>query len=419
MSRGKRFKLFFFLSIILFVLLGIFAASEAFRGADSIPDDRMARVKRGDLALSVVATGSIIPVTTVELKSKASGLVKQVFVEEGDPVEVGQVLMELDRELLRAQLREAEANTMAARARWQESEAEATSTETMKKKLQLDVRNLEDDLRFRKKRLDRYRSMSDDRIISQSELDQVERDYHQVSLNLEALRSELLMEDARIEAATKVVARVRAEVTQAEANLDRARENLRYATVTSPIKGTALKRHVEVGDAVSSILQLGSQATLLMTLGDMSRVFVEGRVDESDIGKVFVGQKARVKVDAFRDRVLPGEVIRIAPLGEEKDNVIGFDVRVSIQDPERILRARMSANAEIIIQEKKDILILPESSIIYDKERKTFAELYDPSQEGLKRRVPLEIGISNGTSTEVIAGLKEGDRLVLPEKGII
>jgi HlyD family secretion protein len=420
MSRSKRFKLVFFICFAILVIFGIvIAAGHVFQGANSISDDRIAEVKRGNLARSVVATGSIIPITTVELKSKAAGLVKQILVQEGEPIMVGQVLIELDKELLQAQLREVDANRMAVGARLEEAEADVSSAVTMKKKLNLDVKNLEDNVRFRQKQVDRYRAMSDEKIISYSELDRVEREYQEAVLSLEALRSELLMQDARIDGARKAVARVRAEVTQAEATLDRAKENLRYATIRSPIEGIVLKRHVEVGDAVSSILQLGSQATLMMTLGDMSRVFVEGRVDESDIGQVFVGQKARIKVDAFRDRSFPGEVIRIAPLGEERDNVIGFDVRVSIEDPEGILRAQMSANAEIIIEEKVGILMIPENAIIYDRERKTFVEYYDPSAENLSRRVPIEIGISNGTTTEVAAGLEDGDRIVLSERGII
>ena len=225
------------------------------------------------------------------------------------------------------------------------------------------------------------------------------------------------MQNARIGAALKAVARVEAEVIQAEATLDRAVENLRYATIRSSMTGTVLKRHVEVGDAVSSILQLGSQATLLLTLGDMNEVFFEGRVDETDIGKVFEGQQAQVRVDAFRDRPLPGAVIRIAPLGEEEDNVIGFEVRVSIKDEDRILRAQMSANAEIIVQQKQNILIIPENAIIYDKDRNTFAEVFAPDSESQKRRTPIEIGISNGTLTQVSSGLNEGDRVVKVETG--
>lgn len=407
--------------VVLLTLLatGFLATSSVFHAADAIPESRLASVKRGDLALSVVATGAIIPVTTVELKSKAAGLIKSILVEDGQRIRPGQVLVELDKELLRAQLREAEANLAAAAARLEVAAADVSSARTMKKKIELDARNLEDDLRFRKRQVDRFRLMSEEKIISLSELDKVEREYQDAYLKLEALRSELLVQDSKIDAAGKESARVRAEVTQAEANLDRVRENLRYATITSPIEGTVLKRHVEVGDAVSSILQLGSQATLVMTLGDMSQLFVEGRVDESDVGRVFVGQSARVKVDAFRDKSFPGKVVRIAPLGIEKDNVIGFDVRVSIVDEEKILRARMSANAEIVIEERKQVLLIPESAVVYDRDRETFADLYDPAAEGMKRRVPIRIGAGNGTITEVLEGLSEGDQVVLPERGLI
>lgn len=420
MGRSKRFKLVFFLATVAVLTAAIFLASGSlFHADDSIPPDRLVEVKRGDLALSVVATGSVIPVTTVELKSKASGLIKQILVDEGERVHPGQVLIELDKELLQAQLREADANLAAANARRQVAAANIASAETTKVKLQADANNLKDDLSFREKQVNRYRLMSDDKIISLSELDRVEREYQDAKLKLQALKSELLVQDSRIEAARKEESRVEAEVTQAEANLDRARENLNYATITCPIEGTVLKRHVEVGDAVSSILQLGSQATLLLTLGDMKELFVEGRVDESDIGKVYVGQEAQIKVDAFRDRTFPGHVTRIAPLGIEKDNVIGFDVRVSIEDPEGILRARMSANAEIITDRKEDVLLIPENSIVYDRDRKTFADVYDPTADDMKKRVPIEIGASNGTTTVVLQGLSEGDKLVLPESGLI
>lgn len=420
MSRSMRFKVGFFAALALVIVVGmIFSATHVFRSNDSLPENRLATVERDDLALSVVATGSVVPVATVEVKSKASGLVKSILVEAGDRVKEGEVLIELDKELLQAQLREAEASRMAASARLEETEAEARLALTQKAKLQLDLRNLEDNMAYIRKQVARYQNMFAEKLIPRSDIERAERELQDASLRVESLRSELLMQDARIEAARKAVARVKAEVIQAEANLDRTRENLRFATLTSPIAGDVLKRHVEVGDAVSSILQLGSQATLLLTLGDMNEVFVEGRVDESDIGKVFVSQDARVKVDAYRDRTFPGRVVRIAPLGEKVDNIIGFQVRVTIRDAERILRPQMSANAEIVIQEKKKVLVIPENVVIYDRERNTFVEVYETSAPNLRRRVLIKTGISNGTRTEVISGLQEGQKLVVPSTGLM
>lgn len=420
MSRSMRFKVGFFAALALVIVVGmIFSATHVFRSNDSLPENRLATVERDDLALSVVATGSVVPVATVEVKSKASGLVKSILVEAGDRVKEGEVLIELDKELLQAQLREAEASRMAASARLEETEAEARLALTQKAKLQLDLRNLEDNMAYIRKQVARAQNMFAEKLIPRSDIERAERELQDASLRVESLRSELLMQDARIEAARKAVARVKAEVIQAEANLDRTRENLRFATLTSPIAGDVLKRHVEVGDAVSSILQLGSQATLLLTLGDMNEVFVEGRVDESDIGKVFVSQDARVKVDAYRDRTFPGRVVRIAPLGEKVDNIIGFQVRVTIRDAERILRPQMSANAEIVIQEKKKVLVIPENIVIYDRERNTFVEVYETSAPNLRRRVLIKTGISNGTRTEVISGLQEGQKLVVPSSGLM
>lgn len=418
MSKSKRFRLvFLILGTLSILVVGFIAFSNVFHTEASVPQERLVEIQRGDLALAVVATGSIEPVTTVQLKSKSSGLVQSIYVEDGDLVQEGQILMELDKELLRAELREAEANRLAVVARQQEAASDRISALNMKQKLEMDVKNLEDKVSFHQRQVRRYENLSREKLIPHSELEIREREFQEAKFALEALKSELLMQDSRIDAAEKAVARASAEVSQAQAIVDRASENLRNSTIRSPLTGTVLKRHVEVGDAVSSILQLGSQATLLMTLGDMAEVFFEGRVDETDIGKIFVNQRARVKVDAFRDRPFPGKVLRIAPLGEEEDNVIGFEVRVSVTDSERILRAQMSANAEVIVEEKEDVLLIPENAVIYDKDRNTAAEVYDPSAEGQKRRVPIKIGISDGTTTELVSGLSEGDTVIKTDTG--
>ncbi|MEJ2145214.1 MAG: efflux RND transporter periplasmic adaptor subunit, partial [Acidobacteriota bacterium] len=393
------FRLSFFGALAAIVLVaGYVMFSNVFRSEAAIPNDRLAEVKRGDFAMSVVATGAIEPVATVEIKSKASGLIKEIYVDDGDKVSRGQVLVELDKEMLEAQLREAEANKQAAAAQLAEAHSDHASARNMKKKLEMDLRNLEDKVAYLRKQVARYEALFSERLIPHSDLEEREREVQEAHFQAEALKSELLMQGA-------------------QATLDRAEENLRYSTIRSPLDATVLKRHVEVGDAVSSILQLGSQATLILTLGDMQSVYFEGRVDETDIGKVFDGQEARVKVDAFRDQPFPGKVVRIAPLGEERDNVIGFEVRVAITDPQKILRARMSANAEIIVEQKKDVLLIPESAVIYDKSRKTFVNLYDPAAEGHCRRVPVEIGISDGTTTEVVAGVNAGNQVVRSDAG--
>ena len=113
------------------------------------------------------------------------------------------------------------------------------------------------------------------------------------------------------------------------------------------------------------------------------------------------------------DKSFPGQVMEISPLGEEEENVIGFETRVSVEEEADILRAQMSANAEIIIETRTDILLIKESALSYDEDRNSFVQLYDPSQETLMRKVPVETGLSNGTLTEVISGLNDGDKVVI------
>jgi len=168
-----------------------------------------------------------------------------------------------------------------------------------------------------------------------------------------------------------------------------------------------------MGDAVSSILVLGSSATLVMTLGDTSEVYVKGKVDESDIGKVYLGQPARIKVESFKDKTFTGKVTKISPMGVEKDNVTTFEVRVSIQNPGGELKAEMTANAEIILEEHKNVLQIPEGAILYDKDKKASVEIPDPKGKEGKDKIAVNIGISNGAKTEVLSGLKEGDQVVL------
>jgi HlyD family secretion protein len=177
--------------------------------------------------------------------------------------------------------------------------------------------------------------------------------------------------------------------------------------------GLVLSRDVEVGDAVSSILVLGSQATLVMTLGDMSTVYVLGKVDQADIGKVHLGQTARIVVESFKDKKFQGKVTKISPLGVEKDNVTTFEVRASIQNSTGELKANMSANAEIILEEKHNVLLVPEAAVLYDKDRQTSLELPDPTAENGRRKITAHLGISNGVKTELLEGLKEGQQVVL------
>ena len=397
-KNHRKRRRWLLLGVIALALAGgAFGIAAALRPNHQIDPSKLASVERGDIARSVVATGKITPLAKVEVKSKASGLVKKVYVEYGDRVKQGKVLVELDKEQLEALVEEQRANLLAAQAA--EQSAEATYE-----------RNVVDaqgpDVPFLKATADRDRKLASDGLIAASGLDDADRAY-QLALN------KRLSAQRNVTVSKAEVAKAKAQVAQAQASLASAEEDLRNSTIVSPMDGLVLSRDVEVGDAVSSILVLGSQATLVMTLGDMSTVYVLGKVDQADIGKVYLGQPARIVVESFKDKKFEGKVTKISPLGVEKDNVTTFEVRVSIQNPSGELKANMSANAEIILEEKHGVLLIPESAVIYDKDKHTSVEVPDPKADNGRRKVPVKLGISNGVKTELVSGLNEGEKVIL------
>jgi HlyD family secretion protein len=373
------------------------AVIAATRGGTKIDPSKLAKVEKGDLAKSVVATGKVEPITKVEIKAKASGIVKKLYVDAGDRVKKGQLLAELDKE-------EIEARVAQAKAQLEASQASAKGTEADLERAKVDAEGV--DVPMLKRAYDRAQGMAKEGVVSASALDDAQKNYELALNKQNVAKAQLLVLKAKI-------GQAQAQVMQDHANLQQLEEQLGYTTITSPIDGIILSRDVEVGDAVSSILVLGSSATLVMTLGDTSEVYVKGKVDESDIGKVYMAQPARIKVESFKDKTFNGKVTKISPMGVEKDNVTTFEVRVSIQNPGGELKAEMTANAEIILEEHKSVLQIPEGAILYDKDKKASVEIPSPKGKEGKQKVAVNIGISNGAKTEVLSGLKEGDQVVL------
>jgi HlyD family secretion protein len=397
-GKKKRRKLMIWggvgLGSVLLIAIGVFAAT---RGGTKIDPSKLAKVEKGDLAKSVVATGKVTPITKVEVKSKASGIVKKLLVDYGDRVKKGQLLAQLDKIEIEAQVEQSKAALEAAQANLKSSQADF-------ERAKVDAEG--PDVPLLKRAYDRAENMAKDGVVSTSALEDAQKNY-EMSLNKQNVSK------AQVTVLKAKIAQSQANVAQDQANLKQLEEQLSYTDIISPIDGIVLSRDVQMGDAVSSILVLGSSATLVMTLGDTSEVYVKGKVDESDIGKVYLGQRARIKVESFKDKTFDGKVTKISPMGVEKDNVTTFEVRVSIQNPGGELKAEMTANAEIILDEHKNVLQIPEGAILYDKDKKASVEIPDPKGKEGKNKVAVNIGISNGAKTEVLSGLKEGDQVVL------
>ena len=396
--RSKRFWIWLGAAAVVVVGLGGLGLVRLAKGS-TIDPNRLAKVTRGDVARSVVATGKIQPITKVEVKSKASGIVEKLYVDINNVVHKGQELAQLDQqeiqaqvEAQRAQLGAAEANVGTYQANIDQDKVNAAAPDLPMYKLTLD-RNLE---------------MQKEGIVSQQALDDANKDYLAALTRRDSSKAQIGVDTAKLRQA-------RAQVQQSQASLKQLEEQLSYTTIVAPMDGVILSRDVEIGDAVSSILVLGSTATLVMTEGDVNEVYVDGKVDEADIAHVYLGQQARIKVESFRDRTFNGKVTKISPMGVEKDNVTTFEVRVSINNPGGELKALMTANAEILLDEHKGVLTVPENAVVYDNQKNASVEIPDKSQKDGTRKIPVKVGLSNGSVTEIVSGLKEGDTVVLQQ----
>jgi HlyD family secretion protein len=397
-QRRKKANWWLWGGLIALLVVVVSAVGVVAHGSGTkIDPSRLAKVTRGDIAKSVVATGKIQPITKVELKSKASGIVEKLYVDINQHVTKGQTLAQLDQQEILAQVAAQKAQLEAASA----------NVGTYQANVAQDRVNAEaPDLPMYKNTLDRNLQMEKEGVVSQQALDDANRNYLAALNKRDTARATIAVDQAKLKQAE-------AQVAQSRATLNQLDEQLSYTTLVSPMDGEILSRDVELGDAVSSILVLGSTATLVMTIGDTRQVYVQGKVDEADIANVYMGQPARIKVESFRDRVFNGKVTKIAPLGVEKDNVTTFEVRVSIDNSGGELKANMTANAEILVTEHKNVLFVPEQALTYDNKKNASVNVPDPKAKDGVRSVPVKVGIANGSNTEILSGLKEGDTVVL------
>jgi len=397
-KKSRRFWIWLSIGVLLILLVLGFGLARLAKGS-TIDPNKLAKVTRGDVARSVVATGQIQPITKVEVKSKASGIVEKLYVDINNVVHKGQELAQLDQQEIQAQVE-------AQRAQMASAEANVSTFEA---NIEQDKVNANaPDLPMYKATLDRNLEMQKEGIVSRQALDDADKDYLAALTRRDSSKAQIGVDTAKLKQA-------RALVMQSQASLKQLEEQLSYTTIVAPMDGVILSRDVEIGDAVSSILVLGSTATLVMTEGDINEVYVQGKVDEADIAHVYMGQPARIKVESFRDRFFNGKVTKIAPMGVEKDNVTTFEVRVSINNPGGELKALMTANAEILLDEHKGVLTVPENAVMYDNNKNASVAIPDKRQKDGQRKVPVQVGLSNGSVTEILSGLKEGDQVVLQQ----
>ncbi len=361
-KMGKLFKVLLGLVVLAGVATAVYAwASSGKKGQQGIT---FVAVETGSITEKALAVGQIQPRQKFQVKSKISGIVRTCRVEVGDTVRAGDPLFELAPDPTPLEVTEVDRKVESAKATYDRALAE----------------------------FNRARELMSQGIIAKSEVDVKRESFELAKIALtKAGQDRDLTRNGRI-------------VSQ-ESGID--------SIIRAPAAGTILTRSVNPGDPVVPLTSY-QPGTELATIADMSDLIFKGTVDEIDVGKLYAGLAGRIKVGALPSDVVTGKVSRIAPQAQQKDGATLFDVEIELDKGQKVtLRAGYSANADLIIREKKDVLTIPERLVAFeDGGKKTFVEIPNSDPKAEPKRLEVKLGISDGLNVEVVNGLKKGDKVV-------
>jgi HlyD family secretion protein len=323
-------------------------------------------VERGTFQIIVMANGVVKSIDRIEIKSKASGEIVELPVEEGDFISQGDLIARLDQKDERAEVAQAQADFDIAMAELKQ----AQST------------------------FERRNQLFQDNLISEEEQGQITLD----------------------------LAVAKGKVIQASTTLERAQERLSEAVVRAPIDGTILQKYVEEGQIIASGVSNVSGGTPIVDIADMSSVYIETGIDEIDIGKVQIGQFATVIAEAYPELAFNGEIVRIAPEAKIEQNVTLFDVVVEVKNNDGKLKSGMNTRVEIEIVKKENVLLapvitmqIPDAKDLGDyQNRDANVRSVLLKQEGKFILQIVETGLSNFKQVIILAGVEEGSILGVP-----
>lgn len=352
-------------------------------GNDPDAEFRTVQVERSALDETIVASGRMEPLVRVPVISEVSGIIAVVSVEEGDRVEEGQPLFELDRVRLEARVAELQAglDLQQANARYDlVGRAQAERDQARRDR-------------------DRTAALLQRNVASQIELEQFEH----------ALRlAEIGVNDSRAELAAR-----QAAVAGAREKLRSSERDLENALIRAPVSGVVIERSGEIGRAVADVTRNGG--TVVAVIADDRRIRLVAEVDENDIARVAVGQRAVVTIDAFPGESFGGSVQRISAAGKSEDNIANFEIEVRL-DPDERLRVGMSSDARVVVREHRDVLLIPNTAIVREADGPVVRMVDVGGGNGFQMR-PIRTGYSDGLQTVVHEGLHQGDVILVRRDG--
>ena len=413
-------KFVIILVIVLLVAAGIYLALRGkAKPADTASQTTVAKIEQGSIRQTVKSTGRVVSNLDVDIKCKASGEVTKLPFDISDAAKKDELLLELDpndqnRVLTKAEVSLSSSQAQLEIARKNLDIAQRTLT-TDKQKAESDLQSAQVQAKDTLAKADRVRQLLEKKLSSQEEYDTAQTAAIQVDSALKNAQTkieELKTQELAIELERQNVILAQAQVDMDKVDLDVAKDRIRDIKVMAPMDGVVTARTVQTGQIISSGVSNVGGGTTILTLSDLSHIYVYASVDESYIGKVQVGQTAKITADAFKEKEFEGKVVRIASRGANVSNVVTFEVKLEVLGEDRnLLKPEMTANIEIITAQKDNVLCAPVGAILRQKGKYI---VNVPGADGSVETRPVEIGISDEIEkTEIISGLNEGDKVVV------
>jgi HlyD family secretion protein len=373
------------------------------------PQTTSAKAERGPIRQIVPSTGRVVANLDVDIKCKASGEIIKLPYDISDPVKKDELLVELDPVDEQRVRKKADVSLSAAKAKL------VIATENLKvaeSTLATDKEKAAAALRSAK--ADRAKQLLDRTVASQEEYDTAQTAAIQAAAELDAAKiklDELKTQETALELKRQDVKLAEVAVEQENIAVDIAQDRLVDTKVTAPMDGVVSARNVQIGQIISSAVSNVGGGTTVMTLSDLSRIFVLASVDETDIGKVQVGQPTMITADAFPGKFFRGKVVRMATRGVNASNVVTFEVKIEVTSEEKsLLRPEMTTNLEIVAAEKDDALMVPSDALMRRFDKKSVTVVKDGGETEQRGVVT---GIEDSTRTEIVSGLEEGETVLV------
>lgn len=377
-------------------------------------------VERDTIDLRVATTGKVVSNLDVEIKSKASGQIVELPYDVSDEITSGFLLCELDPVDELRNVANREAQLQATRARLEQAQQQLeiaqADVDTGTSTALAELESAQVKFQELRSRMERQQELYRQRLVSSEELDILRSELSAAERSLRNAQvrvAELKNLPRTVELRKQDMILNQTEVTRAEIEMQNALQRLAETKIYAPMDGVITSRPVQTGQIIASGISNVGGGTTLMTLSDVSRLFINASVDESDIGKIRVGQDTVITADAFPGRRFTGKVVRVAAMGETVSNVVTFEVKIEVDETGLdLLRPEMTANVDIQAERREQALVIPNEVIQFDDTGYYVMVAGEGGTSETRRNI--DPGITDGLKTEVLSGVQEGDRLLLP-----